>query len=90
VTITLKKPEVLRLIVINNRKGSYGSYMAGLAAAVSMDGKTWKKVWQATEARKTWTIDLKRPIRARYVRIGLTGERESYLYLVGVKIYAMK
>jgi len=91
VTIALKKPELLRLIVIENRRDSYGRYMVGLAAEVSLDGKTWKKVWQGTEAQSTWTIDIRTPIRARHVRIGLTGDsKTSYFALTGVKIYALK
>jgi len=91
VTIALKKPELLRLIVIENRRDSYGRYMVGLAAEVWLDGKTWKKVWQGTEAQSTCTIDIKTPVRARYVRIALTGDsKTSYFALTGVKIYALK
>ena len=90
VTITLKKPELLRLIVIENRRGWGGGATVGLGVEVSPDGRSWKNVWQGDKAQPTWTIDIKTPIRARYVRIGLTGDRSAYLHLAGVKIYAMK
>jgi len=91
VTVTLKKPELLKLIVIKNRSGFYGGRMTGLGVEVSLDGKRWKKIWQGDKAQPTWTILLKTPVRARYVRIGRTeGGRSTYLYLSGAKIYAMK
>jgi len=90
VTITLKKPELLKLIVIENRRGYHGGQTVGLGVEVSLDGKRWKTVWQGGKAQPTWTINIKIPIRARYVRIGRTGDSSTYLYLAGVKIYAMK
>jgi len=90
VTIALKRPELLKLIVIENRKGWYGGRTTGLGVGVSLDGKRWKSIWQSDKAQPTWTINLKTPIRARYVRIGRTGDNKVYFYLAGVKIYAMK
>ena len=90
VTIALKKPELLKLIVIENRRGWWGERTAGLGVEVSLDGKGWKNVWQGGKAQPTWTINLKTPVRARYVRIGLTGDSSTYLCLAGVKIYAVK
>ena len=90
VTIALKKPELLKLIVIENRRDVYGVTTTGLGVEVSLDGKSWKNVWQGDKAQPTWTINIKTPVRARYVRIGRAGEKDAYLALVGVKIYAIK
>ena len=94
VAITLKKSEVIRRIVIENRRDSYGRYMVELEAEVSSNGKTWKKIWQSKESKPTWTIDMRTPVRARYLRLTLvgTGSYKSSsgmnLALRGVKIYA--
>ncbi|MBL7220612.1 MAG: discoidin domain-containing protein [Phycisphaerae bacterium] len=90
VTIALKKPELLKLIVIENRRGWLGGRTMGLGVEVSLDGKRWKNIWQGDKAQPTWTVNLKTPVRARYVRIGLTGDSRTYICLAGVKIYAMK
>ncbi len=71
VTITLKKSEVIRRILIENRRDSYSRYMVELEAEVSSTGKTWKKIWRSKESKPTWTIDMRTPARARYLRLTL-------------------
>ena len=88
VTIALKKAAPIKRIVIQNRRDNYGEHTVGLAAAASVDGRAWQTIWRATEVRKVWTIDLKTPVKARFIRIGLTGEKKAYLHLAGVRIYA--
>ncbi|MDP6636412.1 MAG: discoidin domain-containing protein [Phycisphaerae bacterium] len=94
VTITLQKHELLKRIVIENRRDSYTRYTVGLTAMISSDGKTWRKILQADPSKPpqpTWTINLKTPAKARYLRIALTpGRRETTLALRGVRIYAKK
>ena len=35
-----------------------------------------------------WMINLKKPVKARYVKIGLVSYGKSFLALAGVNIYA--
>ncbi|MDP6046152.1 MAG: discoidin domain-containing protein, partial [Phycisphaerae bacterium] len=94
VTIDLKKSEVIRRIIIENRRDSYNRYMVQLDVEVSSTGKTWRKIWQSEASKPTWTVDLKTPARARFMRITLAGtgsyksSRGMSLALRGVKIYA--
>jgi len=60
----------------------------GFRVWASSDGSDWQELWQATESRSAWMINLPKPVKARYVKFGLVGERRSYLALAGVEIYA--
>jgi hypothetical protein len=87
IVITLKKAFPIKRISIENRRDA-GLYARarGLTVWVSSDRKRWKPIWSAERAQAAWRIDLKTPVTARYVKIGL--RHTDYLHLAGVRIYA--
>ena len=89
VVINLNQSQPIKRIVIENRRSMYWQQTQGLAVWVSADGRTWKPIWGPAKARRSWLIDLKTPVRAKYVKIGLaTGGGTAHLALAGVRIYA--
>ncbi len=88
VVINLKKSQAIRRIIIENRRSEYWKNIQGLAVWVSSDGRAWKPVWRAAKAQRSWLIDLKTPVRAKYVKIGISGQGSASLSLAGVRILA--
>jgi len=90
VIVALKKAELIKRIVIENRAGYYSSRSTGLTVLSSADGRRWTGLWKATKAQNTWLIDLKTPIRAKYLKIGLptSSSSSTSFSLAGVRIYA--
>ncbi len=88
VVVALAKPETIGRIFIENRRGEHWQQTEPLAVWLSADGRTWTPVWNATKARRSWAVDLKTPGAAKYIKIGLTGEKRASLALAGVRIYA--
>ena len=87
IIITLKKAFPIERIAIENLRAS-GLYSRarGLTMWTSSDRKRWKPIWTAKNAQAAWRIDLKTPVTARYVKIGL--RHTDYLHLAGVRIYS--
>jgi len=85
ILITLKKAGQIKKVIIENRR-SYRSRAKGLTVWVSLDKKKWTKVWQAKKVEKKWTVNLKAPVKAKYVKIGLIGDKRI-LHLNKVRIY---
>jgi len=88
VVINLNQSQPIKRIYIENRRSQYWQQTQGLAVSVSADGRTWTPIWGPAKARRLWLIDLKTPVRAKYVKIGISGGRKAYLALAGVRIYA--
>lgn len=88
VILTLKEAVNVKRILIVNRMGRYYGRSGSPRVWTSMDGEQWQELWQAKSVKKLWLIDLKTPVRARYVKIGLTETKSAYLALAGVRIYA--
>ena len=94
--IALTKAVDVKRIVILNRQRAYSSRSQnpGLRVWTSVDGAEWQELWRAKASSSMWMINLKTPIKARYVKLGLVNvsesgkPRNSYLALAGVKIYA--
>jgi len=89
VILTLKEAVDVKRILLVGRVGKYSSYGGGAPHIwTSMDGEQWQELWQAKSAKRLVLIDLAKPVRARYVKIGLVEEKRRYLALAGVRIYA--
>ncbi len=85
ILITLKKAGQIKKVIIENRRSWYDR-AKGLTVWVSLDKKKWTKVWQAKKVEKKWTANLKVPVKAKYVKIGLMGDKRI-LHLNKVRIY---
>lgn len=85
--VTLKTPATLHSIYIQNVIGNYQERAKGLTIFVSNDQKTWKEIWKASDVQSEWTIDLKTPEKAQYIKFELPRTAESYLHLNKVRIY---
>ena len=81
--VTLKSPADIKIIYIQNRVG-VEERAKGLTVSVSSDQKTWKDIWKATDVSPEWTIDLKTPEKAQYIKFELKG---AFLHLNNVRIY---
>ncbi len=84
--VTLKSPASIKTIYIQNRVGA-NERAKGLTVSVSNDQKTWKEIWKATDVKPEWTIDLKTPENAKYIKFELPKEPKSILHLNNVRIY---
>ena len=82
--ITLKSPAKIKLIYIQNRVGGGEERAMGLTISVSNDQKTWKEIWKAADVQPEWTIDLKTPEKAQYIKFEL---KNTFLHLNNVRIY---
>jgi len=91
VVVDLAKPVNVKRILILNRVGGYSSRRQnpGLRVWTSADGVEWAEAWSAADSRATWLVNLKTPVKARYVKFGLVNESKSYIALAGVRIYAV-
>jgi alpha-D-xyloside xylohydrolase len=87
VIVDLKKENTITGLVIVNRddKPSFTKRAASLSAWVSEDGRKWKLAWQAQKEEARWQLIFPEPVRARYVKIGLSSE--NILHLKRVWIY---
>jgi len=78
-------PTIQRLFIENRRGGGFESRASGLTVWVSVDKKSWRRVWTAQRVAPSWMVKLDTPVDAAYVKIGLNGT--NYLHLRRVKIY---
>lgn len=85
--VTLKTPATLQSIYIQNAIGNCPERAKGLIISVSNDQKTWKEIWKISDVQAEWTIDLKTPEKAQYVKFELPRTADSYLHLNNVRIY---
>ena len=85
--VTLKTPATLQSIYIQNAIGNCQERAKGLTISVSNDQKTWKEIWKASDVQSEWTIDLKTPEKAQYIKFELPRSADSYLHLNNVRIY---
>lgn len=86
IIIKLKRSVGIKRIMIENVRGGARERSKGMVVLVSSDRKQWKRIWKGGNAQPVWIIDLKTPVRAKYVKIGLP--RTEYFHLAGVRIYA--
>jgi len=85
VVIRLGSRRLVRFIEIRNRKANCQDRSAGLCAWASMDGKQWKKLWQAEKVRDTWLVDLGPGTKCSHLKIGL--DRKGTLHLNKVTVF---
>ena len=91
VIVVLKRTERVKRIILTNRQGSYSRSSVALAMEVSADGRKWTGVWSTTTPQSSWIIELKTPLRTRYIRIRRPKAASSYggyLALAGIRVYA--
>jgi beta-galactosidase len=76
----------IRALKIENRADSAMIRAKNMHVWVSSDKKSWKEVFVSVEAELEWTISVNPAQKARYVKIGLLGDRATF-NLRGVKVY---
>ncbi|MEI6782846.1 MAG: discoidin domain-containing protein, partial [Verrucomicrobiota bacterium] len=77
----------IRKIYIQNRADACQERAKGMTISVSNDQKTWKEIWKADDVKPEWTIDLKNPENAKYIKFELPRSNDSFLHLNNVRIY---
>ncbi len=87
VIVTLKSPADIKTIYIQNRTSEPQDRAKGLIVSVSNDKKTWKEIWKAADVQAEWTIDLKTPEKALYIKFELPRSAASFLHLNNIRIY---
>ena len=85
--VTLKSSANIKTIYIQNRVDEGQERAKGLTVSVSEDQKTWKEIWKATDVKPEWTIDLKSPEKAQYIKFELPRSDTGFLHLNNVRIY---
>ena len=85
--VTLKSPAEIKNIYIQNRITEPQDRAKGLTVSVSNDKKTWREIWKAADVQAEWTIDLKTPEKALYIKFELPRSATSFLHLNNVRIY---
>lgn len=85
IIITLKQASPIKRIVIVNRGSGVDQRARGLTVWVSTDRKRWNRIWTARSVESCWRIDLKTPVSAKYVKIGL--RHTDFFHLASVRIY---
>ena len=88
VIVALKRIEMVKRIILDQRRGRYSRHNSPLAVAISTDGRRWTTVWRAKAVRQSWVIDFKLPMRARYIKISPTVTDRVYLALAGIRVYS--
>ena len=88
VIITLKRIELVKRIILDQRRGRYSKYNSLLSVAISTDRRRWTTAWRAKAVQQSWVIDFKLPMRARYLKISPTVTDRVYLALASVRVYA--
>jgi len=88
VIVTLGKIEMVKRIILDNKRGYYAKYNTGIVISVSTDGRRWSEAWRARGVQRCWIIDLKMPLRARYIRVARPSKSTTYLGLGGIAVYA--
>jgi hypothetical protein len=91
IIIDLGKLKTINRIYIENRTGGGMEKRATeLTVWISPYEKFNQRfIWQAEEVKTAWTVDLEKPEKARYIKIGLLGKRKN-LHLNHVKIYGFE
>ena len=90
VVLKLERPSLVRAVEILNRQDGSGFREASLAVSLSMDGKTWKEIWNAGgKAEDKWIIPVADGAgeKAAYIKLGLTQEKAEFFHLSRVSVY---
>ena len=83
--VDLGTVQKIRALKIENRTDVAMDRTKNMHVWVSSDKKSWKEVFATVEAKLEWTISVNPAQKARYVKIGLLGDRATF-NLKGVKI----
>jgi len=88
VTVDLGAPKVITRLWIENRRLDFLERAQGMSVFLSMDAKgTGKAVWTAEKGEAEWTIELPRPLRARYIIIKQDPKNTNCLNLAQLKVF---
>ncbi len=93
--ITLPKPGAIAAFEIINRiqddVNNWRNLARDLTMWVSDDKKAWKQVWQTKKGQDVWAVNLDKPVKARYIKLGLPGKLgRRYFHLKSVKLFDAK
>ena len=85
VIITLPKPGTIAgFEIINSIQGSsWRELTRDLTMWVSNDKKAWKQVWQTKQGQDVWAVNLDKPVKARYIKLGLPGKFGRRYFQIG-------
>lgn len=72
---------------ILNRSDMQGDRTRPLVMSLSTDSKNWERVWSSDVAKSRWTVILKNPKRAKFIKLEIP--RREFLHLKKVKIYGI-
>lgn len=82
IIITLNVPCDVSRLYVENRRDMCWERAATLTIWVSLDQKEWTKLWAAEKGEKEWHVDLPKPVRTRYVKLGTVGPDPFHLRTV--------
>jgi len=84
--VDLGAPEKIRAVKVLNRADGGMKHARNLHVWVSNNKQNWTQVLQAAEPEEEWTASVNPAQSARYVKVGLIGNRATFS-LKGVKIF---
>lgn len=84
--VDLGGTEAIRAVTILNRMDGGMKHAKNLHVWLSNDKQNWQQVLQSTEPQKEWVVSVNPAQPARYVKVGLIGNRVTFS-LKGVKVF---
>lgn len=88
VTVDLGAPQLITRLWIENRRLDFQDRAQGMSVFLSTDAKAHgKAVWKAEKGDAEWTIELARPVRARYIIIKQDAKNTNCLNLAQLKVF---
>jgi hypothetical protein len=84
--VDLGGTEAIRAVTILNRMDGGMKHAKNLHVWLSNDKQNWQQVLQSTEPQKEWVVSVNPAQPARYVKVGLIGDRVTFT-LKGVKVF---
>lgn len=87
--VDLQDTCTIEALRITNRK-TQAVRAKTLIVWTSDDQKSWQQIWAAEKEEASWDILLKKPISARYLKVGLNSPKPEYLNLQAIDIFGSR
>ena len=87
--LDLQTPCQVRALRITNRR-TQSTRAKTLTLWASEDQKSWQQIWAADQAELAWDILLEKPIKARYLKVGLNSPVPEYLNLQAIDVFGSR
>jgi hypothetical protein len=79
------------IIIVNSGGGQNGPRQIPLQVSISEDGKTWTKVFEATENAEFWRIPLQgKAQRVQFIKCERSDERSDFFHLKAILAYGKR